>query len=252
MRQVCQRILRTVCVIQRVLTRCRRSKEISNHVALSLLFFSKITYEKKMVMVPIHYLPSLPLGPSLGGSRHSAFTTVRGITTRRHFNAPRLVAALGDEDSDAPLGGRSSTWRPESPTMATRPEENNDAAATVLQAKAAVGVIKRSPAAVERHRVKATNPNARRAALPTRVHRIAILLPGSLPGKRHRRTTARRVPLEFSISGGNGGSRLSRGSGSVAVVFAPTLPPLVASFEAAPTASLRKVVLCPVLDDQKL
>ena len=206
-----------------------------------------------MVMVPIHYLPSLPLGPSLGGSRHSAFTTVRAITTRRHFNAPRLVAALGDEDSDAPLGGRLATWRPDSPTMATIPEENNDAAATVLQTNAAVGVIKRSPAAVERHRVKAANPNARLAALPKRVHRIAILLPGSLPGKRRRRrTTARRVPLEFSISGGNGGSRLSRGSGSVAVVFAPTLPPLVASFEAAPTASLRKVVLCPVLDDQKL
>ena len=204
-------------------------------------------------MVPIHYLPSLPRGPSLGGSRLSAFT-VRAITTRRHFNAPRLVAALGDEDSDAPLGGRSSTWRPDSPTMATRPEDNNDAAATVLQTKAAVGVIKRSPAAVERHRVKAANPNARLAALPKRVHRNAILLPGSLPGKRRRRTSAHRVPLEFSISGGNGGSRISRGSGSVAVVFVPTLPPLVASFEAAPTASPRKVVLCPVLpvDDQKL
>ena len=196
----------------------------------------------------LHYLPPMPLRPSLGGIRHSAFTTVRGITARRHFNAPRLVAALGDEDSDAPLGGRLSTWRPDSPTMATRPEENNDAAATVFQTKAAV-VVMDCPAA-ERHRVKA-NPNARLAALPKRVHRMAILLPGSLPGKRRRRTTARRVPLEFSISGGNGGSRISRGSGSVAVVFA-TLPPLVASFEAAPTASLRKVVLCPVLDDQKL
>ena len=202
----------------------------------------------------LHYLPPMPLRPSLGGIRHSAFTTVRGITARRHFNAPRLVAALGDEDSDAPLGGRLSTWRPDSPTMATRPEENNDAAATVLQTNAAVGVMKRSPAAVERHRVKAANPNARLAALPKRVHRNAILLPGSLPGKRRRRTSAHRVPLEFSISGGNGGSRISRGSGSVAVVFVPTLPPLVASFEAAPTASPRKVVLCPVLpvDDQKL
>ena len=169
----------------------------------------------------LHYLPPMPLRPSLGGIRHSAFTTVRGITARRHFNAPRLVAALGDEDSDAPLGGRLSTWRPDSPTMATRPEENNDAAATVFQTKAAV-VVMDCPAA-ERHRVKA-NPNARLAALPKRVHRMAILLPGSLPGKRRRRTTARRVPLEFSISGGNGGSSVSRGRGSVGAEFAPTRP----------------------------
>lgn len=170
----------------------------------------------------LHYLPSMPLRPSLGGSRHSAFTTAIGITARRHFNAPCLVAAVG-EDSGAPLGGRLSTWRPDSPTMATRPEGNNDAAATVLQTKAAVVAMDR-PAAVERHRVKAANPNARLAALPKRVHRIAILLPGSLPEKRRRRTTARRVPLEFSINGGNGGSRVSRGSGSVGVVFAPTRP----------------------------